>query len=99
MTKVKNQKKSTSSSDEHQMKELKEQNKNLQMQIQVLSDLSNLREESYYRQQKLIIIERIAQAEERQAKALEDSLPEESEDEDLDEDEDLGNDLDDDLED
>ena len=56
---------------------LEESEKNKELLItenQLLKDLVNLRDTSYYRQQKLMLMERMATAQERQAKAVEDSL-------------------------
>ena len=64
-----------------QLKEnkLEEENQTLQQQLKVMVDLNNLKDESYYRQQMLVMIERQALATERMALALENSIEEEAE--------------------
>jgi hypothetical protein len=47
-------------------------------QLLFLTDLNNMKDESYFRQQLLMSIEKLSVATERLAKALEDSLKEES---------------------
>ena len=60
---------------------LQNQINQLQQQNLILQDLQQLKNENYFRQQLLLQLERIAQANERQAKAIEDSM-ENSEDND-----------------
>jgi len=66
---------------ESNLAKLRLENHQLQQQVQILADLTNLREESYYRRQMLVVLERIALA-------LESSLKEEdTEEKDSDEEE------------
>lgn len=60
---------------------LQNQINQLQQQNLILQDLQQLKNENYFRQQLLLQLERLVQASERQAKALEESL-ENSDDED-----------------
>ncbi len=61
-------------SEEKVQVDLEEENQLLNQQLKVLSDMKNLEEKSYFRYQMLLAMERQAQATERMAKALEDSL-------------------------
>jgi len=73
--------------EEKKLEPLKEENKTLKQQIAILSDLQNLKDTEYYRQQKLIMLQRQTKATERMALALENSLEESSEEEPAEEDE------------
>lgn len=61
---VKKSKAKVEANPSEELQKLQEENQNLKLQLQVVSDLSNLRDEGYYRQQQLML-------QERQAKALE----------------------------
>ena len=60
-------------------KNLEQENKELIQNLSILSDMNNLKEDSYYRRQLLVMLERIVLAQERTAVALENSSEEESE--------------------
>lgn len=71
---------------EQDFQKLQEQNKQMEQSLRVLTDLKNLEDESYYRQQllmnqerNLLLMERIAQAVEKNTAVLETSLSEEEE--------------------
>ena len=77
--------KKTKADKEKKEDSLKEENQVLKNQNLILQDRMNLGDSSYYRQQILSLLERVAVANERQANALEESLEnsdEENEDED-----------------
>ena len=59
---VKKSKVTSPATPSDELQKLKEENQNLRIQLQVVSDLSNLRDEGYYRQQKLMLQERTAKA-------------------------------------
>lgn len=79
--KMKKQKQESSTEEENPTEELEKQIQQLEYQLQVLADLNNLKDESFYRRQMLVMLERQATATEKMAVALENSL-EEEEDED-----------------
>lgn len=62
--------------EEKNVSQLKEQNQLLESQMKVLLDQNNLKDQSYFRQQVLIMLERQAIATERMATALENSSEE-----------------------
>ena len=61
----------TSQNSEKTQEEMVEEIKELQRQNSVLMDLHNLKGQPYFRQQVMICLERISQAQERQALAME----------------------------
>ena len=63
--------------EEKVLEDLQKQNQELNQQLKILSDMKNLEESSYYRYQKLLMMERQATATERMALALENSSEEE----------------------
>ena len=74
----------TKAEEEENTISLEEENKKLKQQVNLWMDLNSLRDESYFRQQLLITIEKLtatvnvqAMATEKMAAALKDSLKEE----------------------
>ena len=61
------------------IEELQQLNQQLNQRLLVMTDLKNLEDQSYYRQQNLLLMERIAQAVEKNTAVLETSLSEEEE--------------------
>lgn len=86
-TKVVEQEKEEKTLTPTELQTLQNQVNQLQQQNLILQDMEQLKNENYFRQQILLQLERIVQANERQAKALEESL-ENSDDEDNNEEED-----------